>query len=135
MVGVIFSLLVLSLVGMSVLVLPYSVSGLALSETSGLPGLWWDSITLFAVPLSLIPISFLKYKLIRMVSIFWGVWLVVLSLSILFNLQVAPEITLYGKALVGVGMLFALALVLFASILFIKSFRPAVFRESDHPPT
>ena len=130
---VILSLLLLLVGGVAFITLPEAFFGIPKNALTGVLKFWSGSLKLFAVPLSLILLSFAKNVLIRLATVLWGLWMVLVTIFFFFRMEEqAPAVTLYGKLFIAAILIVSLSVFLFSAIQFAPK-RSKLF-SSENPP-
>ncbi len=98
-----FSLLLLTVSGIALLVLPKEllVAPPGLSAEGGVYSLWYNSLVLFAVPLCGIVLSMSKSKWVRFSAFMWGLWLLILTVWVLIHSVELPQNSTFGTVYMG----------------------------------
>jgi hypothetical protein len=111
-------LITLALVGVALSVLPaayfqYPANG----EAPGWLGWWFVSLRYFAIPLCLVFLGFRGTRLVSWLRLGWGIWISLISLGVLINIQAVPLLRVaYGGIGVSAILVLGLALSVFAGI-------------------
>lgn len=117
---VLLSLILLVTAGISLIVLPEPFFGIPKTDLRGALRLWASSLRLFAIPLSLVLLSFTKNVLIKLAILCWGGWILLVTTIFFFRMQSeAPAITLYGKLFLAAVLILSLSVFLFSMIQFV----------------
>ena len=113
------SLLLLAIGGVALIVLPVPLLHLRAIEPMGLLKWWQGTLEAFAVPLSLLLLNFTRHIWVRLSSLFWGLWIAVLSAwMIVQSKEVVPDATFNGVLFLLAVMIASIALVIFSALTF-----------------
>ena len=114
-----FSLFLLGVAGVFLVVAPWDTFRFPAAPHDNPLTLWLWTLKCFAVPGCLVLMGMTRSLIVKLCTLVWGLWLTFLSLWIALRVhQLAPEITSYGHAFLGLVTVLSLATVTFASIEF-----------------
>ena len=130
---VILSLLLLLVGGVAFTTLPEAFFAIPKNEVQGVLRMWGGSLKLFAVPLCLLLLSFSKNVFIKLATVLWGSWMLLVTVLFFFRMEEeAPSVNLYGKLFISGILIVSLAVFLFSAIQFAP--KALKFSSSENTP-
>jgi lysylphosphatidylglycerol synthetase-like protein (DUF2156 family) len=132
MTRVYFCLSLLAASGVALLSLPESYMKLRAAEPFGALRLWQVSLESFAVPLSLLALSFTRHLVVRIFTLLWGLWIVGITLWLLWRIpEELPQINFHGMLFLFFALIVGSSTAMFTAMSF---YIPHTPRPEPPPP-